>query len=424
MLQNKTDFTGKLNFIAVLCVWAMALPSVSFAQVDPSLPNAADLEAVERSLEQERTLQAAAADRAAQAAAEAETVRRDMVAAARCIQDRERILLELEDQLIGLEARRDSLAATLAQKDEQMRSVLMALERLAVRPTDALMLQPLRPADAIRSGLVLSAAIPALTDNANRLRADLDALYQTRSEIIERRADVANNAAALVEEQVHLEGLFAEKSKLQEGLQREADAAAQRMEVLAREAEDLRDLLERVIADRQQQREEEKARAPIVLTPPDGAAPTPDVVVARRPAPPPETRSFARARGTMPFPVTGRLAQRYGEGADGDVRSKGIIIATRTDAPVVSPFDAVVVYAGEFRGYGRLLILEHSEGYHTLLAGMSRLDGVVGQRVLAGEPVGTMASDGAPSLYVELRRDGQPINPLPWLAAQNNEIRG
>ena len=91
---------------------------------------------------------------------------------------------------------------------------------------------------------------------------------------------------------------------------------------------------------------------------------------------------------------------------------------------MIAPFDGVVAFSGPFRGYGQLLILEHSEGYHTLLAGMTRLDSDVGQRVLAGEPVGVMSPDGDPSLYVELRRNGQPINPLPWLAARTNENRG
>ncbi len=347
-----------------------------------------------------------------------------MVAAARRIQDRERLLLQLEDELAVHETRRLALSKTLAKKDEQMRDVLMALERLAVRPTDALMLQPLRPADAIRSGLVLSAAVPALTENANLLRTDLDALYRTRSEIIDRRAEVATNAIALLDDQARLETLYTEKSALQVGLEQQAEASAQRMDTLAKEADGLRDLLDRVIADRRRQTEEQARRKPVVLIPPDGVAPTPDVVTARRPAPPPEARSFAEARGTLPFPAAGRLIQRYGEGTEGDVRAKGIIIATRLEAQVVSPFDAVIAFSGPFRGYGPLLILEHSEGYHTLLAGMSRLDGVVGQRVLAGEPIGVMAPEGAPLLYVELRRAGQPINPLPWLAAQNNESRG
>ena len=87
-------------------------------------------------------------------------------------------------------------------------------------------------------------------------------------------------------------------------------------------------------------------------------------------------------------------------------------------AQVIAPHNGKVVFAGNFRGYGQLLIIDHGEGYHTLLAGMVRIDGTMGQYVLSGEPVGVMGTpkDGKPSLYIELRRNSQPINPIPWLA--------
>ena len=106
--------------------------------------------------------------------------------------------------------------------------------------------------------------------------------------------------------------------------------------------------------------------------------------------------------------------------------SKGLTIRTRPDAQVVAPYDGQVVFAGLFRGYGQILIIEHSEGYHTLLSGLSRIDAVPGQWILAGEPVGVMGSreGSAPELYVELRRNGRPINPLPWLALHNGKVSG
>jgi len=106
--------------------------------------------------------------------------------------------------------------------------------------------------------------------------------------------------------------------------------------------------------------------------------------------------------------------------------SKGISIATVEGAQVVAPYAGRVVYAGAFRGYGQLLIIEHGEGYHSLMAGLTRIDSVIGQWVLAGEPIGVMgrAESENPSLYVELRRNGRPINPLPWLAARKGEVSG
>jgi septal ring factor EnvC (AmiA/AmiB activator) len=92
----------------------------------------------------------------------------------------------------------------------------------------------------------------------------------------------------------------------------------------------------------------------------------------------------------------------------------------------VAPYDGDVVFAGLFRGYGLLLIIEHDEEYHTLLTGLSRIDAVIGQRIIAGEPVGVMGqlTPEPPNLYVELRRAGQPINPLPWLAVHKGKVTG
>lgn len=409
-------------FLIHLCVISSAL-----AQDQSGAPRPEDLNAVERDLAREQQARDETRRLAEQAAEEASRLQTEMVAAAKRIQNQEQALTDLEAELSELETRRAEMASDLASKDDQMRDVLSALERLAIRPTDALMLQPLKPADAVRSGLVLSAAIPAITENAAQLQRDLEVLYRTRTEIIERRSAIASTAATLLEEQNRLERLYADKATRQQGLERQVTDSEARIAALAKEAEDLRDLLSRVVAERARQKEEEAKQAALnapVLTAPDGAAPAPEVVAVRRPVPPQATRSFSGARGTLPFPAIGRLARRYGEGTEVEGLSKGIVITTRPEAQVVAPFDGVVAFAGPFRGYGQLLIMEHSEGYHTLLAGMSRLDGRVGQRVLAGEPVGVMSPDGDPSLYVELRRDGQPINPLPWLAARTDENSG
>jgi septal ring factor EnvC (AmiA/AmiB activator) len=134
---------------------------------------------------------------------------------------------------------------------------------------------------------------------------------------------------------------------------------------------------------------------------------------------------FSAAKGRMPYPARGKVVARYGETNEVGTINKGLVIATRGSAQVVAPYDGHVAFAGEFRGYGLLLIIEHGEGYHTLLAGMDRIDSTVGQRVVAGEPVGIMGGNEArPTLYVELRRNGQPVNPLPWLTARKDKVNG
>lgn len=149
---------------------------------------------------------------------------------------------------------------------------------------------------------------------------------------------------------------------------------------------------------------------------------------------------FQLAKGKLSMPARGRRALAYGEKTKYGGTSKGIVIETRFGARVTSPCDGWVVYAGEFRSYGQLLIINAGGGYHVLVAGLSQMDVGPGQFVLASEPIGTMsgaprtaqlASDraetapqtSAPVLYVEFRKDGQPIDSAPWWAASNQKVQ-
>jgi septal ring factor EnvC (AmiA/AmiB activator) len=128
----------------------------------------------------------------------------------------------------------------------------------------------------------------------------------------------------------------------------------------------------------------------------------------------------------MVLPASGRIIRRYGEAAGVGMTSKGLTVETRPGAQIVAPFDGRIEFAGPFRGYGQILIIEHGDGYHSLLAGLDRIDGAVGQWLVAGEPVGVMKSGGEakPALYIELRHHGQPIDPGPWLASREDKGTG
>lgn len=143
---------------------------------------------------------------------------------------------------------------------------------------------------------------------------------------------------------------------------------------------------------------------------------------------------FAMTRAKLPIPAQGRRALAFGERTQYGGQSKGLVIETRNGAQITSPCDGWIVYAGEFRSYGQLLIINAGDGYHILLAGLSGIDVQPGQFVLAAEPVGTMAGAaspasttgqiGAPVLYVEFRKDGRPIDPDPWWASGQQKVQG
>jgi septal ring factor EnvC (AmiA/AmiB activator) len=455
---------------------AALLSSVSAAAQDT--PDANKLKTLERDLQKTQAERARLETQTKESERALNAIRVEMIGTAKDIQDQEHSLTLLETRVVELEQQGQRLTKTLGRRDTQMVEVLLALERLALRPADALTVNPLSPEDAVRSAILLRSALPGIKQSSAALQGELKELYRVRAEIVERREQAAAGAAALVEKHQRLNALAKEKSEKYASLIARGEDVTQRMAKIAREAEDLRALFARLAEEKarregeerklaakraqeraareEEQREkerqlaEEKAAATrakadsgrIILKPPPGVEPiTPGAppgnqaekqLASLPPSKPSDeeavTRSFSKARGTMPFPVTGKLASKYGESrenkGDAGLMARGITISSRGGAQVVAPFDGLIAFAGPFRGYGQLLIIEHSEGYHTLLAGMGQIDAHVGQRVLAGEPVGVMESDGAPSLYVELRRDGQPINPLPWLAERAGKTSG
>jgi len=171
---------------------------------------------------------------------------------------------------------------------------------------------------------------------------------------------------------------------------------------------------------------------------PPAAAPSADLAELETPAVAPNVDAPTRlaavpispprppVKSSLPYPAHGDVIARYGAGKDGGQKSLGASIRTRERAQVVAPRRGEVVFAGPFRGFGQLLILEHDGGYHSLLSGFSRIDAQVGQNVLAGEPVGVMGNvaESATILYIEIRQDRQPIDPIPWLLAGDRKVSG
>ncbi|HEX9836805.1 MAG TPA: peptidoglycan DD-metalloendopeptidase family protein [Alphaproteobacteria bacterium] len=378
-----------------------------FAAVPASDARAAEpadrLEDVERALGEARGRKEAL-EREAQALAQAAArIKRDSVAAARKAQDLESDLTMLEGEVARLAAAEREKAGALAAQRDRLARLLAAMERIARHPPAALIAEPAAPAEAVRSAILLRAAVPAVEDKAQALRAELAELAGIRSALAARRAKLDEGSRALAAERTHLARLVEGKLRLESRTRAESRDEAERAAELAAKAESLRELMARIEAGR-------KARPP--------AKPQSAVARAVPSAPPRE--------GSLPFPARGDVARRFGADDASGGHARGITIRTRPGAQVIAPHDGEVVFAGPFRGFGHLLIIQNGEEYHALLGGLARIDAEIGQPVLAGEPVGVMDSSpaGEPALYFELRRKGQPINPLPFLAAGNSKVNG
>ncbi len=417
------------------------------ARADPSPQTR--LDAVEKAIDAARQNQSNAAKLADKLAAELAQLRAASIAAAAAAQAHEAALDRSDAQLTALAA--DARAKTVALERGRTRetALLMALARLASAPPESFVLAPAPPVDALRGALVLGRAVAPVVAEARALKASLAALAAVRRAIEAARAHQHDEQVALAGDQARLNRLIARKAALQQTASASADAAAKRAQALAGEAANLRDLVARVEAQHEkaeaerrkaaaeaaaeQRKAEAEAKAEAARKPqaePESQHDTAVAVAAPPPvrpnaAAPPHIRSFAAARGAMVYPVTGTLLRRFGAPDQYGQPAQGLSFVTRPGAIVVAPFDGQVLFAGPFRGYGQILIISHGDGYHSLLAGLDRIESSVGQWLVAGEPVGTM-SDAAdkPRLYLELRHNDQPINPAPWLPTRVEKVNG
>ncbi len=367
------------------------------------------------------------ADRAGLNAALIETVRE--------IGELERSLSAAESRLLRLDETIAAVRLSLDDRREALIEVLAALERLGRHPPPALIVAPADARDAVRGALLLGAVTPQIRVEAEALAADLATLAKLKGEADGELSRFSADLASIAEERSRVELLLAEKRRLQEQSAAALAEERQRAAVLASQATGLQDLIGRMEAEVEASRE--AAEAARTSQPKGGADPG-------RLSP---ATAFVATRGTLALPVAGTVAVRYGEADDTGSPSQGWTITATPGARVTAPADGWAVYAGPFRSYGQILILNAGDGYHLLLAGLDRIDVDLGQFVLAGEPVGMMGGrelaratvqrtdvngvsgdapvDNGPALYVEFRKDGSSIDPAPWWAGRaDQEVRG
>ncbi len=383
-------FKKTAALFCLVFITGQALPSFSFAAIDSSVEAKSELSKVTRQIRAAESEHKKLREKARAVQKEILDVRRKMVSAASSIQEQEESLGRLEEKLKEFEDQQDFMKNRLEVRKMQRVKVLAALQNLAWKPTEALLAQPLEPQDTLRSALLLREAVPRLEYSTEGLRKDLTKIASLTTAIRAQYAQIKTMAKRLESKRRNMNVLIQKKTKLQSTFASESTRAKEKASSLARQASDLKDLLARLDAESARQRKLHNT-----MGIPTGA--------------------FMAARGNIPFPVKGNIIKKYGEMTDSGLSSKGITIKTRPNAQVISPYDGTVLFAGPFRGYGELLIIEHGDGYHTLLAGIGRLDTSVGQSLLAGEPVGIMVADSNPSLYIEIRKNGQPVNPSTWL---------
>ena len=406
-------------------------------------------------------------------------LKQQLIETAKRVRRGEERLTEFEEELRALNVKEQKARASLSTQHRTITKLLAAMQRMGRNPPPVVVTRREDALAMVRSAMMLASVFPELKGKALALSSQLNELVEIMTATRTRRDELRAENKRIADSRLKLETLVTERRNTITLHQSEIVELQRTAARLARTVTNLDQLvakLDEEVSKKSKLGEYEREIAalkpsidpdppqttevkPAVKPEVEPLAKTPgksDRIAGKAPTPKkpavelkpsnnryallrpgrlkPEIR-FGRAKGTLLMPASGRKIIDYGQKNSFGRKSEGISIETRASAQITSPSDGWVVFAGPFRLYGQLLIINGGNGYHVLLAGLSQIDVSLGQFVIKGEPVGVMGKttksdqlgggqDENPVLYVEFRKKGRPINPKPWWSRKSKKVQG
>jgi murein hydrolase activator len=326
------------------------------------------------------------------------TLARSAAVASR-IQSAEADIDAAEARIRLIEQLRSGQRARLATKQEPAIRLIAALQMMARRPPALALVQPGSTRDLVYTQAMLSSLLPVIEQRTAGLRTEVEASRRLRADADRALAALHASQERLQRQRTELVRLAAERRSVSQRFASGAMVEQDRAIALGERARDISELMDQLGNDAGRREALASLPGPLLRPAVPGSARNIPVEVA------------AQSRDRLPYrlPVTGRIVSGLGEISRAGVRARGITIATRPGAQVVSPTAGRIVFAGAYRGFGRIVIIDHGRGWTTLLTNLAALDIAVGDSVVQGSPIGR-APASEPTITVELRRDNQPVD--------------
>ncbi|HML93231.1 peptidoglycan DD-metalloendopeptidase family protein [Methyloceanibacter sp.] len=451
--SKRLTFTTRNFRVALVVTVLLGVPAGhAYGQEDLSRDEAKQrLDETEHELESSRVKAEGLTKDLAVLAEERARLNSELIEAGKRVQESEARLSETESELAELTAQVNAMQNSINERKAAIVTMLSAMQRIGRTPPPAIVTRRDDALKVVRGAMLLAEIYPELKYQADSLTESLQDISAVEERIRAERDAQRRDADQLAAEQERLDRLIAEKKSRQDAGQQELADLNQSAKTLAAEVESLNDLVEQL--------DEKIAKAEVAQYDAELAAetalrtrlqqevmatPANERVVELKPdakkvafASPDRMKPavpFDQSKGSLRLPAQGQRTHGFGDKDAAGAALQGVSLETRAEARVTAPADGWVVYAGPFRSYGQLLIINAGGGYHILLAGMSRIDVSLGQFVLAGEPIAVMGDavppgdrggqSSRPVLYVEFRKDGRPIDPGPWWAAASGKVQG
>ncbi|TCU16354.1 septal ring factor EnvC (AmiA/AmiB activator) [Rhizobium sullae] len=346
-------------------------------------------------------------------------------------------ILESEKKLADLGVKEDAIHRSLHERRGLLAEVLAALQRMGRNPPPALLVTPDDALASVRSAILLGAVVPGMRRETDKLAADLANLAALQAASAEEKANLTATMTNGIEEERHMDLLLTENDKLSRSNAADLEAEKRRSEELAAKATTLEGLVTSMESEISSVREaaeaarreeenrklltdEQRAQARALA---ESGVPDKNRIAPAYP--------FGELKAKLELPVAGDILRQFGDADGTGHEAMGMTLATNPDTVVTAPADGLVVFAGAFRSYGQMIILDAGGGYHLVLSGMDLISTRQGKFVFAGEPLAVMGAKrvasatalaletNRPTLYIEFRKDGKPVDSRPWWSAKD-----
>lgn len=315
-----------------------------------------------------------------------------LVELAASMQSNEKTLSALEERINKLQTNKAELAEVLQNDQSAMSKLLLALERIRRVPPQALIARPEAPLKAAQSAMLLGEIIPALNEKANKLKENIARQNAIAEELEQKRAEALERKQNLEAEEIKLSQLAKERENIYKATQKDYKVKEIEAQQISNRSRNVGELVSKLEDNKRRQQTRDAVKQAVLSSPP----------VSMPPA------------GAARMPISGIIKVRYNDLDKFGAKSEGIRIEGRSSGLVIAPMAGIIRFAGPFKNYDNMVIIEHENGYHSLVAGLEKVDTLVGQKITAGEPIGKLKStSGAekPTLYYELRYKGGTVDP-------------
>ncbi len=344
---------------------------------------------------------------AAAASNEADRLKKRSAALAARIQSAEADISAGEARVALVRRRLSAQEARLAEQQQPLLELTASLQQLSRQPPVSVLAQPGSLSDMVHARAVLDAVMPVIDRRTAGVRRELAALRTIRQQQAIALKTLSASKTQLARRRDALTRLENEGRLRSRELMSSAQLEADRALGLGEKARDIVDLMDALEADSAVRGELAQLAGPLPR-PRDPASTAPSIAA-------PAAAEADLAEDAYRLPVVGRIVAGLGEVNEGGVRSRGVTIAARPGGQVVAPAPGRVSFAGDYRGYGKIVIIDHGGGWTSLLTGMIGLSVTVGDTLEAGTPIGRAGSDDS-RITVELRRAGRPVDIVAMLS--------